>query len=126
MIFIFFLKDFISRVYIRDDGSVDQTINIIKKYIELYPDLILLVEDKKGNLGPRDSFFTLCEYATENFIAFCDQDDVWKSTKLKEFAIFIHNNVIDGENEKAPGPTHDHSLHKLIKSRSVERLQVRF
>ncbi len=25
-----------------------------------------------------------------------------------------------------PGPTHDHSLHKLIKSRSVERLQVRF
>ena len=24
------------------------------------------------------------------------------------------------------GPTHDHSLHKLIKSRSVERLQVRF
>ena len=27
---------------------------------------------------------------------------------------------------KASGPTHDHSLHKLIKSRSVERLQVRF
>ena len=26
----------------------------------------------------------------------------------------------------ATGPTHDHSLHKLIKSRSVERLQVRF
>lgn len=25
-----------------------------------------------------------------------------------------------------PGSTHDHSLHKLIKSRSVERLQVRF
>ena len=24
----------------------------------------------------------------------------------------------------ATGPTHDHSLHKLIKSRSVERLQV--
>lgn len=24
------------------------------------------------------------------------------------------------------GPTHDHSLHKLIKFRSVERLQVRF
>ena len=25
-----------------------------------------------------------------------------------------------------PGPTHDHSLHKLIKSRSVEWLQARF
>lgn len=98
---LFIQKDFISRVYIRDDGSVDQTINIIKKYIKLYPDLIFLVEDKKGNLGPRDSFFTLCEYVTEDFIAFCDQDDVWNSTKLKEFAIFIDNNRIDGENTKA-------------------------
>ncbi|WP_290437163.1 H-NS family histone-like protein [Aeromonas caviae] len=33
---------------------------------------------------------------------------------------------LDNGVEKTSGPTHDHSLHKLIKSRSVERLQVRF
>ena len=31
-----------------------------------------------------------------------------------------------GDDGEDAGPTHDHSLHKLIKSRSVERLQVRF
>ncbi|GAB3215654.1 hypothetical protein GCM10027295_13030 [Pseudaeromonas pectinilytica] len=30
------------------------------------------------------------------------------------------------DSEWCPGPTHDHSLHKLIKSRSVEQLQTRF
>lgn len=36
------------------------------------------------------------------------------------------NNIRDAITITNAGPTHDHSLHKLIKSRSVERLQVRF
>ncbi|MGU5690712.1 hypothetical protein [Aeromonas caviae] len=37
-----------------------------------------------------------------------------------------NGNVVTFFSYKGAGPTHDHSLHKLIKSRSVERLQVRF
>ncbi|MEH8223496.1 glycosyltransferase [Aeromonas veronii] len=93
--------DYIKKIYIRDDGSTDKTISIINEYIIRYPNLFVLVEDNKGNLGPRDSFFTLCEYVTSSFIAFCDQDDVWNPKKLGEFSNYIATKKINGESEKA-------------------------
>lgn len=69
------------RILVRDDGSSDNTIKILKMY------------EKKGylkwysgkNLGPAKSFLDLVNESSINseFYAFSDQDDVWKKNKLK-------------------------------------------
>ena len=66
----------------RDDGSQDETINILKRISIL--DNITVIEGQ--NIGVVGSFFTLMHEAVcHNFdyFAFCDQDDVWKNDKLK-------------------------------------------
>lgn len=68
---------------IRDDGSKDGTIQILKTYASEYSNIELLIED---NCGAERSFNKLCFYTKENiqanYYAFCDQDDVWESQKL--------------------------------------------
>lgn len=69
-------------ILIRDDGSTDGTVPIIKEYIKKY-DNIKLMEGK--NLGFVGSFNTLVlnELVDKyEWIAFCDQDDVWLPEKL--------------------------------------------
>ncbi|MDY7893071.1 hypothetical protein [Aeromonas caviae] len=56
---------------------------------------------------------------------FCKNQQIRIETKNRNYLrAYVH--FLLGNWGVGPGPTHDHSLHKLIKSRSVERLQVRF
>lgn len=68
-------------LYIRDDGSIDNTIKIINKLSKVYP--IELVTGTE-NLKPAKSFLqALKECNVEaDFYAYCDQDDVWYNDKL--------------------------------------------
>lgn len=71
-------KDVILSLYIRDDGSTDNTIQILEKYknkINIY---------RGNNIGVGNSFMQLLYYANANtmFYAFCDQDDIWLPNKL--------------------------------------------
>lgn len=71
------------KVYIRDDGSQDRTVEVIRRYISKYSleDRILLVEGE--NIGFCPSFFELLYMASEgDYWAFCDQDDYWYPDKL--------------------------------------------
>lgn len=64
---------------IRDDGSQDRTLDIIREFNDKR--IRLIVGDR--NLGPAMSFLTLlreCEEA--DYYSYCDQDDVWDSSKL--------------------------------------------
>jgi len=65
----------------RDDGSVDNTIEILKSYD------VKLIETKE-NLGAKRSFAELLSYAVANsdsdYFMFCDQDDVWESDKVEK------------------------------------------
>lgn len=79
---------------IRDDGSKDGTVEILKSYenynnIEVY---------QGGNLGACQSFFDLMQHASTeySYYAFADQDDVWQKDKLKTA---IH--AISGEDRNA-------------------------
>lgn len=71
------------KIIIRDDGSSDSTLNIIKSYISKYPDKIFLFKDDKGNLGSTLSFFALIENCESEYIMLCDQDDVWLDNKVE-------------------------------------------
>lgn len=86
-------KEFIEKIYIRDDGSSDETIVILNKYCLTFPELIEIVFDGKGNLGPKNSFLSLTTYSTADFIAFCDQDDVWDRNKLSNISNFYSNKL---------------------------------
>lgn len=80
---------------IRDDGSTDGTIKIINELSKEY-NINLIQGD---NLKPAKSFLTALQASDTNqeFYAFADQDDVWKSDKLIN-AI----NKISTENKKIP------------------------
>ena len=70
------------RIIARDDGSSDESSQILKSY-----DKIEIV-DSQQNLGAKGSFAELLEYAVKHtdgeFFMFCDQDDVWKNDKIEK------------------------------------------
>lgn len=68
-------------IWIRDDGSRDDTLAILEEYASEYP-FIRYYNGK--NKGPAKSFWELignCEEA--DYYALCDQDDVWFEDKLE-------------------------------------------
>lgn len=83
-------SEYLSKVIIRDDGSSDNTTSIIREYKGRYPDLLAFIDDDTGNMGVKESFFYLAQFAAAYFMAFCDQDDVWLPEKLATLAAFIN------------------------------------
>lgn len=71
-------------ILIRDDGSKDNTLNILEKYRKNYPQKIKGII-KGENIGVIKSFFYLIEYVTLDYdcYMFCDQDDYWCNGKIK-------------------------------------------
>ena len=70
---------------IRDDGSTDETVKIIKRYISERDDCYFIEDDLR--LGVVQSFSKLLQYAKgRNFpyYMFADQDDVWLEYKVEE------------------------------------------
>lgn len=69
-------------VIIRDDGSKDSTVDILKKYAKKYSNIKFLVGK---NIGLVPSFFYLLRYSYNynyEYYAFCDQDDYWMPDKI--------------------------------------------
>ncbi len=71
------------RIIIRDDGSSDNTINIINDYIKANPDRIKLVVDGKSAGSAAKNFMLLAKQADADYVMFCDHDDVWMPNKVE-------------------------------------------
>lgn len=68
------------KILIRDDGSTDNTVNILKEYEQLNEKIKWYTGP---NLGCGKSFFQLILDAPQSdYYAFADQDDVWDIDKL--------------------------------------------
>lgn len=68
-------------IYIRDDGSRDDTVAILEEYASEHP-FIKYYNGK--NKGPAKSFWELiCNCEEADYYALCDQDDVWFEDKLE-------------------------------------------
>lgn len=75
-------------ILIRDDGSSDKTMDIIREYSERKNIIFYSGE----NLGYAKSFWDLVKESGEyQFYAFCDQDDIWKTNKLEKAIEMINN-----------------------------------
>ncbi len=82
------LDSIISQTYtnwellIIDDFSQDNTVNLIKKYVNL-DKRIFLFESTKNFGGPSRPRNLGLEKSSSKVIAFCDSDDVWHEKKLE-------------------------------------------
>ena len=66
-------------LYIRDDGSTDRTVELLRMYSRY--DGIFVWEERQT--GVADSFWNLLERVGEyEYYAFADQDDIWDCDKL--------------------------------------------
>lgn len=97
------------KIIIRDDGSSDSTLDILKKYQDEYP-YITVISEK--NVGVKKSFYKLLQFAVDKgfYFSFCDQDDVWLPEKVEKAVEAIEKqfteegvlycsalNLVDGE-----------------------------
>ncbi|WP_164744341.1 glycosyltransferase family 2 protein [Paenibacillus xylaniclasticus] len=69
---------------VRDDGSNDETLDILEEYRSRFPDRIEILETEHERLGACQSFARLLSRSTSPYVMFCDQDDVWKSDKVEQ------------------------------------------
>lgn len=69
-------------LYIRDDGSTDDTIHIIRKYAEKNNNVIFFNEKSNKNIGVLKSFMTLLANVKADYYMFSDQDDIWLENKV--------------------------------------------
>ena len=71
-------------VLVRDDGSTDNTLNIITEYQQKFQDKIEIINDDLKNVGATQNFALLLERSAADYIFFCDQDDIWLSNKIEK------------------------------------------
>lgn len=69
-------------LYIRDDGSSDRTVEIIKEYCQNYSNIKFFNEQHIKNYGVVHSFMELLKHVDADFYMFADQDDYWKEDKI--------------------------------------------
>lgn len=100
------------RLIIRDDGSSDNTLSILKKIISKDKRIELLV-DEKSNLGAFRNFHRLTEYAVSNYnpeyVLYSDQDDLWNAEKVE----CLLKEIVKHENGDRNKPILVHSNYQL-------------
>lgn len=74
-------KNFV--LYVRDDGSTDNSLEILETYIKIWPNKIVLIKDFDKNLGPCLSFLRLLSLVEGDYFMFADQDDIWLPEKIE-------------------------------------------
>lgn len=72
------------RLYVSDDGSVDETLQILKKYQErLGASRMQVVQGPRSGFAQNFVSLVRCADIQADYYAFCDQDDIWLSDKLE-------------------------------------------
>ena len=65
-----------------DDGSTDGTLEILRRFATTAPFRVRIYQNET-RLGPGFNFLSALSRCSGDLVAFCDQDDVWKESKLR-------------------------------------------
>lgn len=71
-----------NEVIISDDASIDQTMEIVSKFEKTAPFPVLVNRNNPAK-GFRENFLSSTKLSKGDWIAFCDQDDIWRRNKLQ-------------------------------------------
>ena len=91
------------KIIIRDDGSRDNSPAIIKEYAEKYPDKISVMKGTPTG-SAATNFATMLEVCDDDYIMFCDQDDVWLPFKIEKTLAAMKS--AEGDNKNIPVLVH--------------------
>lgn len=81
-------------IYVRDDGSKDKTVEILREY-EKNGKIHLFVKENKGFIKSFFECLSFCDDA--DYYSFCDQDDVWYEDKVERAV-----NALNSMNQEKP------------------------
>ena len=70
------------RVLARDDGSSDETVEILAQYAARFPGRFQVMPVGVATGNPKNNFLLLMKASTADYICFSDQDDVWLPDKV--------------------------------------------
>lgn len=70
-------------LYVRDDGSTDATVALVRDYAAR-DERVVLVEDGELHKGSSGSFLALLDAVDSELYMFSDQDDVWLPEKIEK------------------------------------------
>ena len=70
-------------VYVHDDGSKDNTCDIIAEYSKMYPERVQILWGPPTG-SPKANFMWMMSQVEAPYYMFCDQDDVWAGNKVEK------------------------------------------
>ena len=79
-------------IIIQDDGSSDETCNIVRRYAS--KDSRIQFFRNKENLGIVQNFYDLIDKTRGEYIAISDQDDIWQPNKIESLINHIGNHSL--------------------------------
>lgn len=77
--------EIVDEIIISDDGSTDGTFEFCKKYAEKNKNIKIIVVKNMLSHGVVGNFQNAFNYSSCDYLFFADQDDVWKSEKVRIF-----------------------------------------
>jgi len=114
---------------VRDDGSEDQTPEILQEYAKVDKRVRICVDTGTATGSPLGNFIILLELAFSEgaeYVFSCDQDDVWSSNKLTQILASLKQ--IEGAGKSACLVHHDlvvvDSQLKVINSSFVDMMKL--
>jgi len=95
---------------VQDDNSTDNTLAIIETYKNK---ITINIEKNEKNLGYAKNFEKVLQRAQGDYIAICDQDDIWNTKKLEFLLQHIADKTLVYSNSLLVDQT-GNSLHKTL------------
>lgn len=93
-------------IIISDDHSSDGTKDIIAEFQQQYSNIIFF--ENEGNRGIKSNFTNVLNHCNGDYIALCDQDDVWLPKKIQilvneigDNALIYHNSLFIDDQERS-------------------------
>lgn len=82
----------VDEIIVQDDGSTDATMAILKAYAASHPEV--KVFSNTSGRGVNNNFFSALRRASSDYIAICDQDDLWEPDKIEKQMAAIGNHLL--------------------------------
>ncbi|CAM3712991.1 glycosyltransferase family 2 protein [Rahnella victoriana] len=123
-----------ARIIISDDGSTDNTINIINE--SFWRDKRVIIANDKRLGGVKHNFNFLINNTDADYVFFCDQDDVWLPEKISTFMaafsaesndkipLLVHSDLCVTDGELNPIHPSMFEYQKINKTPSFENIVV--